>query len=260
MKQLFILILFSIFNVNLAQAERIITIAGDEWCPINCAENSSEQGFLIEVAEQALASMGYKVRYIELPWNRAVKLAREGQIDAIVGAFKDDAPDFLFPTEHLLSISPSSLFTLSDSSWQFDDLSSLDSQVLGVVTGYDYGEKMNRYIAARSELNDESLLSLFGNNVVSRNIDLLRNGRVDVIVASNVIFWYQTHKAGDAYRFIEVTQVQPEEPVYIAFSPAIEDGTSVIKDFDNGVRRMKSMQQVAKIANKYRIASKGSSP
>ena len=136
----------------------------------------------------------------------------------------------------------------------------MDSQILGVVTGYDYGETMNRYIAARSELNDESLLILFGNNVVTRNIDLLRNSRVDVIVASNVIFWYHAHKAGDAHKFIEVTQVQPEEPVYIAFSPAIEDGTSVIKDFDSGVHRMKSMHQIAKIANKYRIKSKEISP
>jgi len=74
-----------------------ITIVADEWCPYNCEENSDLPGFLIEIARLVFSAHGHSVRYIVMPWKRAVYEVEQGRFNAIAGALKNDAPGFVFP-------------------------------------------------------------------------------------------------------------------------------------------------------------------
>ncbi len=40
-----------------------ITIAADNWCPMNCEPESKEPGFMVEIAQSILAKAGHKVVY-----------------------------------------------------------------------------------------------------------------------------------------------------------------------------------------------------
>ncbi len=245
-----ILTLLLLFGCNSNSHATDITIAGDNWCPINCVEGSEQEGFMIEVAKEALALSGYKVNYIEVPWTRAVGLARKGEIQAVVGAFKDDAPDFIFPATPLLKISPSALFA-TDKSWQYSDIASMNKVTLGAIKGYDYGGKLNAYINSLLATDSDNIVQLYGNNAVQRNIQFLLKDRIDVFVESAPVLWYQAKLMGVEQQLQQIGEVSPAEPCFIAFSPALELSKQASAALDTGLATLKANGRIAEIAKTY---------
>ncbi|WP_214131765.1 substrate-binding periplasmic protein [Alteromonas oceanisediminis] len=258
--RLFVLSITLVYAASVAAGSRVITVAGDDWCPVNCSEKSVDKGFMIDAATQILALEGYTVNYIEMPWTRAIKLARDGEIDAVVGAFEGDAPDFVFSNSPLLYLSPNSLFVKSDTEWEYNGISSLNDVRLGVISGYDYGAVMNDYIRSRLFYDNNRMIQVFGDNATKRNIDLLRLGRVDVIVENAIVFWYQVADDGDANRFREVSTGDSPKACHIAFSPVIKDANELVNAFDRGYHRLQQQQTLQSIAEKYSIDKKYLSP
>ena len=227
-----------------------ITIAGDNWCPINCVEGSEQEGFMIDVAKEALALSGYKVNYIEIPWTRAVGLARKGEVQAVVGAFRGDAPDFVFPQNPLLKISPSALFVTKDD-WQYSGISSMNKVTLGAIKGYDYGGELNAYINSLLATDSENIVQLYGNNAVQRNIQFLLKDRIDVFVESAPVLWYQAKLMGVENKLKQIGEVSPAEPCFIAFSPSLELSAETSKALDSGIETLKKSGRIAEIAKTY---------
>ncbi|MBF0239723.1 MAG: transporter substrate-binding domain-containing protein [SAR324 cluster bacterium] len=89
--------LFLMFLNHAVADSKTISIGADVWHPYNGVAKSSELGFMIDIAVEVFKEKGYTVDYKNLPWNRAKDECRKGNIDAVVGAFIDDVPDFIFP-------------------------------------------------------------------------------------------------------------------------------------------------------------------
>uniref|UniRef100_A0A486XGT2 ABC-type amino acid transport/signal transduction system n=1 Tax=Rheinheimera sp. BAL341 TaxID=1708203 RepID=A0A486XGT2_9GAMM len=230
-------------------AAKQIIVAGDNWCPINCGANETKQGYMIEVARQALAREGYELVYQEMPWARAVALARRGDIDAVVGAFKGDAPDFHFPKQAILSISPNHLFSLKDKPWRYHGVQSLDTVRLGTIVGYDYGELLNAYIAAADEPRVVKQLS--GDDAVPRNIAFLLRGRTDVLVEAAPVLWYHAKKMGVAAQLMQVGMISPAEPCFVAFAPGKASSKQLANALDRGLLHLQQHNLLAAIASRY---------
>lgn len=227
-----------------------ITIAGDNWCPINCGEDDVKQGFMIDVAKKALAHSDIKVNYIEVPWTRAVGLTRKGEIDAVVGAFKGDAPGFIFPKRPLLMISPNSLFAKNDT-WQFQGLASFNKVTLGTIKGYDYGEQLNAYINSLAATDSNQLVQLYGNNAVERSIQFLLRDRINVFVESAPVFWYHANNLGVSDKVKEIGSVSKPEACFIAFSPSKGNSQELANKLDIGIKLLLRDKQLKVIARKY---------
>ena len=84
---------------SVAFASDVITLRADIWEPYNSDPGSAKPGFMIDVAKAIFSKAGYTVDYQckGWTWDRSIEEARQGRIDAIVGASEDDAPDFIFP-------------------------------------------------------------------------------------------------------------------------------------------------------------------
>jgi polar amino acid transport system substrate-binding protein len=78
-----------------------IVLAADPWCPHNCVAGSIREGYMVDIARQAFALQGIEVNYVNMSWARALQQARTHHIDGVIGAFKGDARDFVFPQESL---------------------------------------------------------------------------------------------------------------------------------------------------------------
>nr|WP_275442707.1 transporter substrate-binding domain-containing protein [Pseudoalteromonas sp. OOF1S-7] len=242
----------SVFSsVVLSSNDKLVLIAGDNWCPVNCGETDQNKGFMIDVATEALAISGYQVRYIEMPWLRAIQQAREGKVHAIVGAFKDDAPDFYFPKVPILKLSPNTLFTLSDSTWVYKNRHSLNKIRLGAVQGYDYGNLLNAYIKSHRSSPNTYITLLTGDNVVTRSLKLLTSKRIDAYVDAGPVVWYQAKQLGIGDKIKSVGSISPLEPAYIAFSPRLTDSEQLTLALDLGVLRLQLDGRLANIAKKY---------
>lgn len=239
-----------LFSLSFSPLASPIIIAGDNWCPINCVEGSDKEGYMIDIAREAFALSGHDVNYIEIPWTRAVGMARKGEIDAVVGAFRGDAPDFIFPQQPLLKISPSSLFATSDN-WQYSGLPSMNKVILGTIKGYDYGSELNMYINSLVATDSDKIVQLYGNNAVERNIQFLLKNRIDVFVESEPVFWYQVNRLKIEQKVQKVGEVSPAEPCFIAFSPNRDNSSLLAKQLDKGLKQLLANGRVGSIANKY---------
>jgi len=116
-----------------------IVIAADYWCPISCSPDCNNPGILIEIADTIFSQKNCTIKYIQMPWKRAVALARNGKINGIVGAFYGDAPDFIFPKNEQINLT-NSFYVLKDNDWNFTGIESLKNIRLGYINGYDYGQ------------------------------------------------------------------------------------------------------------------------
>ena len=249
---LFIAVLLSWFTlISHASESKQIIIAGDSWCPINCGEQDQNKGFMIDVATDVFADLGYEVKYVEIPWLRAIELARTGKIHAIVGAFPDDAPDFYYPKLPLIKMSPNSLFTLKESQWQYDNLRSFHQVQLGIIKGYDYGNLLNSYIKSFSDSETRPIIELSGNDAVKRSLQFLQKGRIDVYVDAEPVFWFVAQQLNMADKVQKVGEISEPEPCFIAFSPVIEQSEQLTLLLDKGVTKLKLSGRMDKIAAKY---------
>ena len=245
----FIVILLTLLSLN-GKAQESVIIGGDNWCPINCGQDDAQKGFMIDAAVEAFAYSDIKVVYMEIPWTRAVGLARKGEIHAIVGAFRGDAPDFHFPQFPLLNIT-NRFFAMKSNSWQYSNIRSLNDVKLGSIKGYDYGDELNSYIQSVVDTEESNVHQMYGNEAVTRSIQFLKKGRIDVFVEAGPVFWYHAKQLGLSDKVQTVGYVSKPEPCFIAFSPNIERSKGLALALDKGVIMLKETKRLQAIAEKY---------
>lgn len=226
-----------------------ILIGADRWCPINCEPESDEPGVMVEIAQQVFSKAGHQVTYKVMPWARAVKLTRQGKVTAVIGAFKGDAPDFIFPENELARLSSSALFTTRSMIWHYEGIASLDAMKLGAILDYDYGDALNAYIEKHRESGQVELLA--GEDPLVRNIKKLLANRISVLVEVESVFLYTAKKMGVADQVKKAGQIAPSEPCYIAFSPALEASKAYAEILSDGVAALRQSGELAKILDKY---------
>ena len=86
-----------LFVAPLQAKSTTITLAADPWCPYNCSADSKNAGFMVDIARKILAKHGVTVRYLEVPWVRALKGAKAGDYDGVIGASQHGSQRFYLP-------------------------------------------------------------------------------------------------------------------------------------------------------------------
>lgn len=240
------IILFFVLLTNFSTNADIIILAADEWCPINCALDTSAPGIMIELAQKIFSEYGHYVVYKIEPWSRAIVEAREGRINGVIGAFKGDAPDFIFPKNALLYISGNTLFALNDCNWNYSDSASLLNVKIGAIRSYDYGELMNQHLQKK-----ENVYLLGGNKPLERLIKMVIAKRVNVIVEASPVFWYTVNEMGLSNEFKEVGTISEAEECYIAFSPIHKKSQEYANILSEGIKKLRESGELFEIYKKY---------
>jgi len=225
-----------------------ITIAADNWCPVNCDPSDSKPGIMVEIAEHVFSNAGHTVIYKILPWSRAIKLSREGEITGIIGAFVGDAPDFIFPENELLMISGNTFFVAKESTFVYQNISSLADVQLGAIRDYDYGELLNDYIK-----KGKNVQILSGENPLERMIQMLLIGRVDVVIEAAPVLWHTAAKMNVKDKLKAAGRASDAEKCYIAFSPKNAKSKEYAKILSDGIDGLRRSGELNKILNTYGI-------
>lgn len=247
--QIILLLVLSLFVSILRAENETIVIGADSWCPVNCEPNSDNPGYMIEIAKKIFQEQAVKVEYKLMPWSRAIVEAEKGNIQAIVGAFKGDAPHFIYPQEELGLIG-NSFFTHVYNPWHFQGIDSLEQITLGTVKGYEYGDTVSQYVANKE--NTGKIVEMTGGkNVLSRSFNMLLANRIDVIVEANTVFWYEAKKANLADSVKFAGQASKPKKVYIAFAPNGEFSKKYAKILSAGVVNLRASGELKKIMSKY---------
>lgn len=230
-----------------AFAEKI-TIAADEWCPFNCSPGAEQPGFMIEVADKVFSEHGYTLEYKVMAWSRAIREARVGNIHGIIGAFKGDAPDFIFP-EQELSILRNTFFVRKENTWTYHGVQSLKAIQLAAISGYDYGDELREYIQ-ENENTHVSLLNSSG-HPLAKGIELLNRNRVDALIEADPVFWYTAQTLGLQDQFKTAGHTDAPQHSYITFSPALPESHKYARLLSEGIQKLRESGELSIILQRY---------
>ena len=198
-------------------------MVADPWCPYTCDPDSSHPGILIEVAKQAFAESGHTIRYISVPWARAIESVRIGQFNGIVGTGPEETPDFIYTPKEILSVDHT-FFVRSEDSWRYRGLASLESRKLGVIKGYSHEDLEKKYVQPNIS-NKDRIVLIHGEEPLPRMLKLLLVERVDTLVEDHIAF---VHTLGRNPEFndVKTAGIYMKEEIFIAFSPSLESSKS----------------------------------
>lgn len=228
-----------------------ITIAADPWCPHNCEAGSEREGYMVEIAKEAFAMARLEVRYINMSWARALQQADDGHIDAVVGAFIGDAPDFVFPDE-AIGYAGTALYTNTESHWTYQGVDSLKYQKLLAINGYSYSPKLDAYIEQHQDDPDRVWI-ISGPSPLDRAIEILEQGRSDVLLEDRYVMQWTLEQLGQQVNLRLVSRL-PEAPIYIAFSPANSRSPELAALLTDGVRKLRESGRLNEILAGYGLS------
>lgn len=231
---------------------RTIVMAADPWCPHNCEAGSDREGYMVDIAREILGEAGYTVEYVNVSWARALQLTREGQLDAVVGAFMAEAPDFVFP-DIPQGHSTIALFTHPNNHWEYDGLESLHNQKLLVINGYSYTHELDQYIEEH-QANPDRIWVISGASPLNRAIYLLDQHRTDIFAEDiDVMAWWEMNHNESVVPPRQAGLVD-ETDVFIAFSPEREDATELAELLAKGTRQLMDSGRIQQILDQYGLS------
>ncbi len=229
-----------------------IVIAADPWCPHNCEPGSEREGYMVDIAREVLGEAGYTVKYVNLSWARALQMTRQGQLDAVVGAFKTDAPDFVFP-DTPQGRSAITLFTHPDDTWRYTGPLSLHDRKLLVINGYSYTRELDQYIEEH-KTDQDRIWMISGPSPLNRAINLLRQGRADAFVEDAYVmdWWASINKTATSPP--RKAGLVSESDAFVAFSPARGDAKELAALLSEGTRQRITNGRVQEILDGYGLS------
>ncbi|MGF2686512.1 substrate-binding periplasmic protein [Marinobacter sp. DUT-3] len=226
----------------------VITIGADPWCPHNCAAGDQREGYMIDITREVFEASGYEVEYLNISWARALQMTREGQLDAVVGAFSTDAPDLVFPDEPQ-GRSHIAMYTRADSQWLYQGLESLTDQTLLAINGYSYSTELDDYIQTHAD-EPARVWVISGPSPLNRAIYLLEQHRADVYPEDvYVMTWamkdqIMTPPPRDA-------GLLQKTDTYVAFSPENERSGQLAALLSEGTVRLRESGRIGEIMATY---------
>lgn len=231
-----------------AKADKI-TIVADNWYPYNGTPNTAELGYGIDIVKSIFEAAGHVVIYKVMPWNRAIVKTRIGKYNAVIGVFKQEAPDFIFPEEEL-GVSEEAFFIKKGSKWKYKNLTSLLDAQVGLIKDYSYATELDAFFKA----NKKIVQYVGGDKPLFLNIRKLLHGRIDVLVEDPNVLWKKAVEMGVSEQIVQIGNIKELDNLYIAFSPHNAKSKEYAKVFSNGIRKLKDSGKVEEILAKYKLS------
>jgi len=233
---------FTLFSDN-------ISLGADVWLPYNGDPNEQHVGYMIEIAKTIFEKEGHTIDYQIMPWSRAIKDARSGTVNAIVGALKDEAPDFIYPkNEQGLSV-PATFFVKKGDSWKFKEITSLKNKNIGIINDYSYGSIIDDFL---KDKNNQSIIqSLSGTDALEQNIKKLLFGRIDIVIEDKIVMAYKLKSMNIQDQIIEAGNSGEKTLLYIAFSPVNKNSKKYAEILSKGMDNLRNNGELKKILDVY---------
>lgn len=238
-----------------ARAEAV-TILSDAWYPINGDPSASKPGYMIEIARTILAKHSHTLDYRLAPWKRSILEVRRGNADCIIGAYKTDAPDFIFP-ENAWGKAEFNFYTKSDSAWSYQGLSKLEDSRIGVIAGYSYSMELDQYIIEKRA--DQSIQVTSGDNALEQNLRKLFANRLDAIVSFKPVVMEKLAQLKSDGKLSQTSglrfagTLEAPQLLYIGCSPNKESSKYYTRLFSQGIDELRQSGELQKILSKYGI-------
>ncbi len=209
---------------NCSAIESITLAAENSWPPYSDKNGNGISKNIIQAAYQA---MNVEVKFIAVPYSRALKMAEHGQVD---GAFnvtkqKSTIKRFNFGEIPILQAT-ASFYYHNDSTMNFTSTDEIpDTTSVGVIIGYEYG---NNYERNKNRFREVTVANQ------EQLIQLLRKKRIKVAIMFDEIVKNKLESMGLHANDIKKGQTNHSSDIYVAFSKS-KDTRNALKLLNEGL-------------------------
>lgn len=190
-----------------------------------------------------MEKMNIQVEYESLPWKRCLHNLKTGKSDVVISMLKtaDRALYTIYPEEHI-SRSNCSFFILNNNNVEFNgDYSNIYKYKIGVILGFDYGDKFAEEVINLHKLNITDSKTL---------LDMVTKERVDIGLDNKLVIYSlsQKKKLGDSIKFLEPPVIN--DPLYIGFSQK-NNLENLSERFSEELKAFKQTAKYLEITKRY---------
>ncbi|APJ04678.1 substrate-binding periplasmic protein [Silvanigrella aquatica] len=249
MKLFFLFSMIISFSYKLSAYSETINIAWDTWCPWFC-ESNENPGFLIELVENVFKYSKTNIQFQKYTWVNGLTEVRQGRIFGMIGTSKYEAPDFIFPNEHI-AVQQMCFYVKNNSSWIYKNLDSLNEVSIGVLREANYPSLM-KYIHANSD-NPKKVQIIETQDVSEQGFTELKKNKIDVFLNDIISADYYLIKNKLTSDFKRLDCLEKEK-IYLSFSPKLKDKSlKLAKIFDTDYKKYRQTDDYQRLIKKYHI-------
>jgi polar amino acid transport system substrate-binding protein len=227
-----------------------IAIIADPYMPYTGDPASDHPGFMIEIVKAILEKAGHTVNYKVVAWDEAMSQAKNGDVTAIIGASKEDLPDFIFP--EVEQASAQGVFYINTaSSWKYANVASLEKICLGVINNYNYTD-IQPYIKANKS-NSAKIRMFSDENALEKMADALVENKIQAFAEDQNVMREFLKNYPKANKIMEAGKLRVSTKLYAALSPKRAEAQDLSKLISDGTKAMRADGSLKKILDKYNV-------
>ncbi|MGE4291618.1 MAG: substrate-binding periplasmic protein [Desulfovibrio sp.] len=206
-----------------------VTVATLEWEPY-VGSVLPGNGYVGRVVREAFARSGHEVRFLFLPWERVLDMARHGEVAAYGPEYYDPSLNSRFVLSDPIPGGSLGFFAPADSAIRFRSLRDLEPYSIAVVRGYLNTPEFDsaRYLHRQFVTSD------------ALGLHMLVNGRVDLVLADKYVGKRLLRELFPERRD-EVVFLDPplaEKSLHLCFPRSRPDHRELLRAFNAGLRSM----------------------
>lgn len=134
-------LIVAVIPANAGEALRSASFCFNDWPPYTLTVDGKASGLSVDILREAARRAGVLARFIELPWKRCLQLVETGEIDAVIDAA--ERPQFIHGSISF-TVYTNTFWVRGDDALARVDEAALVERRLGLVTGYAYGDVLER--------------------------------------------------------------------------------------------------------------------
>jgi polar amino acid transport system substrate-binding protein len=232
-------------SANLFAGERIRIGAEDDWSPYSSAVKGEPVGFAVDLVRAAWSAAGIDVELVPLPYARCMKDVDRGLLAGCFDTLRDPILEskYRWHAQPLFRARIGIYGRVEAGNDRADlTLANLRGKRVGVTHGYDYGEAFD---------SDATMLR----DVAPSDLSSLRKllaGRVDYVLVFDRVADDIAKTHADLGKGFSLQGVLVEPNLYISFSRTYPHIERIILQFDQGLAKVRSSGEYARIEARWR--------
>ncbi len=242
--------LAALFMLGAPASADVIDLRADAWCPFNCDPDSDRPGYMVEVAQEALALYGHEVRYSSMTWSRSLSQALSGEITGVIGTDQDESPDLILGPP-MGNYQEAIVFRAGEAQ-SIETAEDLEGIRIGAILDYDYNAVIAAYVAENAR-NPERVQMIGGDDPLKRNLLKLTTGRIDMAIDEYSVVSYMIDQLS-LQDELEVLHYGEATELHIGFSPALEASPLYAQQLADGLKQLKASGRYGEILARYGLS------
>ncbi len=253
MKKIFLIFIVFLFNNTHAEENfKTLTAVSKSSPPMFYNENGTVTGIDVEVIQFVAKKLGYKVEFIDEPWEKALIDTKQGKFDFIFEAdINEERKNFFYFTRPTMQLKMA-FYKSKNLNFFYSSLDSFSKYIVGIGNGFVFENRLQTYIDRKIY----QIYNISGNDTDIQGLLKAAFKQVDFYICPSLTGQFIINKKRKIFpELLSLDYIEPESLEgswpRLAFSKARENSLQLSQNFDKELMKFLSTPDFNKIVRKY---------